>query len=127
MFGICLLNKPMETIQFSDKEEKKLFAIVRESIFAALGKKNPPQFTITEDNLLLKRGVFITLSNQGKLRGCIGNFNPAYPLWDMVARMGVAAATQDYRFALNPITETEMEDIDIKILPYSVYFAFICL
>lgn len=106
---------PMESIDFSSAEKKKMFAIARSAISAALRGDPLPAADEAEDNLLLKRGVFVTLTNKGQLRGCIGNFDPAYPLWEMIARMAAAAATQDYRFALNPVTEAEMDAISIKI------------
>jgi len=105
----------MDAINFTEEETDKLFSIARRSIIAALQKKEMDRLEIKEDNLKLKRGVFVTLNNRGKLRGCIGNFNPAYPLWDLVARMAASAATQDYRFSLNPVTIAEMEHIDISI------------
>ena len=108
-------NEMIDEIDFSDKEVEKLFKIARESIISALKRKRPPVFTVAEPNLLLKRGVFVTLENRGRLRGCIGHFDPDYPLYKIVSDMAIAAAIQDYRFAYNPVTLIEMEQIDIKI------------
>lgn len=105
----------IEEINFTPEEKKKLFSIARQAITAAVSGDDMPVLTSGEENLLLKRGVFVTLTNNGRLRGCIGNFNPTYPLWDMVARMTVAAATQDYRFSMDPITTPELENLQIKI------------
>ncbi|MBN2416161.1 AmmeMemoRadiSam system protein B [bacterium] len=105
----------IEEIDFTPEEKTKLFSIARQAITAAVSGGDMPVLTTGEENLLLKRGVFVTLTNKGRLRGCIGNFNPAYPLWDMVARMAVAAATQDYRFSMDPITTPELENLEIKI------------
>jgi MEMO1 family protein len=104
-----------EEIRFSPEEHRKLFSIARESIAAALSGERPQEFEITEPNLVLKRGVFVTLTRRGRLRGCIGHFEPDMPLHEIVAQMAVAAATQDYRFFDNPITQTEMKEIDVKI------------
>ena len=108
-------NEMIDEIDFSDKEVKKLFKIARESIINALKRKQPPVFSIEEPNLLLKRGVFVTLENRGRLRGCIGHFDPDYPLHTIVSNIAVAAATQDYRFVYNPVTLIEMDQINIKI------------
>lgn len=105
----------VEDIQFSAEEHRKLFKVARESITAALSGERPQEFEIMEPNLLLKRGVFVTLTRSGRLRGCIGHFEPDMPLHEITAQMAVAAATQDYRFFDNPITRTEMKEIDVKI------------
>ena len=105
----------MDEIVLTEGETQKLFRIARESITSALKKERAPEFSIEEPNLLLKRGVFVTLMNRGRLRGCIGHFEPDYPLSEIVTRMSVAAATQDYRFAYDPVTLEEMAQIEIKI------------
>ncbi|MBN1895662.1 AmmeMemoRadiSam system protein A, partial [bacterium] len=104
-----------EKIPFSAGETDQLFRIARQGILAALRGEPRPQFQVQESNLLKKRGVFVTLTNRGRLRGCIGHFSPDLPLWQTVLEMAEAAATQDYRFAANPVTEREMDQIDIKI------------
>ena len=105
----------LDAVDFSEGEKKKLFDIARGSIVSALKRERLPEFSVDEPNLLIKRGVFVTLMNHGRLRGCIGHFAPDLPLWEIVSQMAVAAATQDYRFAYNPVTLEEMEQIDVKI------------
>jgi len=104
-----------EGISFTNEEKKTLFKIARKSIKAALEKQSIPQFDISDEHLTLKRGVFVTLTNHGRLRGCIGHFGADMELWEIVSKIAVAAATQDYRFAYDPVTAEEMADIDIKI------------
>jgi AmmeMemoRadiSam system protein B/AmmeMemoRadiSam system protein A len=104
-----------EEIPFSAGELDKLFQIARLGILAALRGEPRPVFQVQEPRLLLKRGVFVTLTNRGRLRGCIGHFSPDLPLCQIVLEMAEAAATQDYRFAADPVTEQEMDRIDIKI------------
>ncbi|MBN2200975.1 AmmeMemoRadiSam system protein B [bacterium] len=108
-------NVEPESLKFTESEKKTLFRAARQGILAALGGQRPPEFNIESPNLLVKRGVFVTLENRGRLRGCIGHFEPDLPLFEIVSQMAVAAATQDYRFAHNPVTEREMKDIHIKI------------
>jgi len=105
----------LEGIAFSDEEKKKLFKIARESIVCALKREKALGFSVEESNLLVKRGVFVTLMNHGRLRGCIGHFEADYPLHEIVSQMAVAASTQDYRFSYDPVTLEEMGEIDIKI------------
>jgi AmmeMemoRadiSam system protein B/AmmeMemoRadiSam system protein A len=102
-------------IAFSAEEKAKLFRIARETILAALKGERMPEFSVTEPGLLAKRGVFVTLTNHERLRGCIGHFGADYPLHQIVAEMARAAAVEDYRFAGDPVTVEEMKDIAIKI------------
>jgi AmmeMemoRadiSam system protein B/AmmeMemoRadiSam system protein A len=105
----------LDEIKFTDEEKNKLFQIARESILQALDRKPVSKISADEKNLLYKRGVFVTLTNHGQLRGCIGHFAQDYPLCEIVQQMAVAAATQDSRFYYDPITAEEMKEIDIKI------------
>jgi len=65
-----------------------------------------------------KRGVFVTLSEEGGLRGCIGNIMPEYPLGEAVMRNARAAAFEDSRF--EPVREDEFEVLEIEISVLSV-------
>ena len=105
----------METIPLTQEEEATLFRIARSAIEQALMRKSTPPEAIDAPHLLLKRGVFVTLTNRGRLRGCIGLFDARYPLYQAVREMAVAAATQDYRFAYQPVTLSELPQIEITI------------
>ncbi|MDF1534183.1 MAG: AMMECR1 domain-containing protein, partial [Methanosarcinaceae archaeon] len=45
-----------------------------------------------------KRGVFVTLTKQGMLRGCIGYPYPDSPLGNAIIDSAISAATRDPRF-----------------------------
>jgi AmmeMemoRadiSam system protein A len=101
-----------EDIRFNSEEKKKLFSIARESIQAALSGERTREFEITEPNLQLKRGVFVTLMNHGRLRGCIGHFEPDMALPKSCRRCGgsrIRIPVFDH-----PVTPSEM-NIDVKI------------
>lgn len=57
--------------------------------------------------------VFVTLTTNGRLRGCIGTTEPREGLAAAVRGMAVAAATEDYRFS--PVTAAELRDIHIEV------------
>ena len=59
------------------------------------------------------RGVFVTLTTAGRLRGCIGYIEGIKPLVNAVADNGRSAAVGDPRFA--PVTSGELPDIHIEI------------
>ena len=60
-------------------------------------------------------GCFVTLRNHGDLIGCIGHFTSDKPLIELIADMAKASCSQDNRFFSNPITENELEQLDIEI------------
>jgi AmmeMemoRadiSam system protein A len=56
---------------------------------------------------------FVTLTNLGELRGCIGALEPSQPLAEDVREHAVAAALQYYRFP--HVVPEELPDIQIEI------------
>ncbi|MCX5801885.1 MAG: AmmeMemoRadiSam system protein B [Candidatus Eisenbacteria bacterium] len=94
-------------------EKKKLLSIARSSIAASLGGEPLPEFSVTEPKLKIPCGAFVTLRREGSLRGCIGRFVADRPLYEVVSRMAVAAATEDSRF--RPVSLPELSKIDIEI------------
>lgn len=56
---------------------------------------------------------FVTLTQGGKLRGCIGSLQPYRPLADDVAGNAVAAAFRDPRFA--PLTAAELAHTRVEV------------
>jgi AmmeMemoRadiSam system protein A len=67
-------------------------------------------------NLLTPAGVFVTLHNRKQLRGCIGRFDTDEPLYKMVQKMALAAATQDRRFEKINTDELSQLSIEISVL-----------
>lgn len=63
--------------------------------------------------LQTRAGVFVTLHNREKLRGCIGIITPPGPLFETVQECAGSAATTDPRF--NPVTASELGEIVIEI------------
>ncbi len=60
-----------------------------------------------------KRGSFVTLRVDEKLRGCIGSVEAQWPLLEDVAHNARAAATQDPRF--DPVQRRELAQLRIHI------------
>jgi hypothetical protein len=97
----------------SEKAQKQLLAIARQSIEYYLKNKTMLRLNITDSELLAPAAVFVTLTERGTLRGCIGTTSPADPLYEAVNRLAVAAAVEDYRF--RPVTLSELKDVHIEI------------
>jgi len=95
------------------REQKALLACARKTLeeAVALGRTAPAE--AKEKALLEKRGVFVTLTKNGRLRGCIGYITPVMPLYRAVSDMTVSAASRDPRFP--PVAKEELKDIHIEI------------
>lgn len=91
----------------------KLKELAHNTIAAELGIEESKDWKFEEPEFNEKRGVFVTLEIDGALRGCIGNIEPVYPLWQAVKRNALEAAFGDPRFS--PLTVDEFEKIDIEI------------
>ena len=61
----------------------------------------------------LKRGAFVTISERGALRGCIGHIAADRDLGAVVREMTVAAAQDDPRFP--PVAPDELPDVALEI------------
>jgi uncharacterized protein (TIGR00296 family) len=60
-----------------------------------------------------KRGVFVTLTENELLRGCIGHPYPDSTLEDAITDSAISAATRDPRFP--PVGKDELDDIVVEV------------
>ena len=60
--------------------------------------------------------TFVTLTQSGQLRGCIGSLEAHRPLAEDVAENAVAAAFRDPRFAPLPADEFQQTRIEVSLL-----------
>ena len=79
---------------------------------AAVTHKEAEEFPLPEI-FTEKRGVFVTLTLEGELRGCIGFPNPDFPLGEAIKEAAAAAATQDPRFY--PVREEELSAVHVEV------------
>jgi len=103
-----LLNKKEQ------ERQERLLQIARESVETYIKEGKIPEFS--EDNPMLnqKLGAFVTIKKYGKLRGCIGEFSPTKePLYKVVSKMAIAAATKDIRFL--PVREEELDELEYEV------------
>lgn len=108
-------EKTGQSITFSQKEQKTLLAIARESISKALHYKDNSSVLDDEltDALMTHCGAFVSLYVNKDLRGCKGRFGESQPLYEVVKDMARAAALADYRF--RSVTADELEELEIEI------------
>ncbi len=98
----------------SAEERSTLVSLARRAVEAQVRGQQPPQLPQMKGALAEYRGCFVTLTNGGHLRGCIGQFQPAEPLACTVIEMGGAAA-EDPRFYHRPITTEELPQLHIEV------------
>jgi AmmeMemoRadiSam system protein A len=98
----------------SKQERDLLLRLAREALEAEVAGRRPPEPPQTGGELAEERGVFVTLTNRGRLRGCIGTFQPTRPLVGQVIEMAAEAA-RDPRFVYERITPDEVPDLTIGI------------
>jgi len=93
--------------------KKEILQIARQTIESYVRGRKVPKVTPKSAIFKEKRGVFVTLMKHGKLRGCIGRFDPDKDFLVILQKMAVASATQDDRFP--PVTAGELKDIEIEV------------
>lgn len=94
-----------------NEQGKTLLALARNAIAAHFGTPEPE---LPHHDWLKTRGaVFVTLTLNGQLRGCIGSLEAYRPLIDDVRGNALAAAFQDPRFA--PLTAAEFDNVAVEV------------
>jgi hypothetical protein len=99
----------------SRKDKEELLFIARKTVESYVRDRSVPSLepSAYSESLQTKAGAFVTLKTNGKLRGCIGSFEPSEPLFKVVQGMAIASATQDSRFL--PVQTRELKEIHIEI------------
>jgi MEMO1 family protein len=100
----------------NDAQRKRLLQIARESITSYVRDGKKKNFVEKDPVLNQNMGSFVTLHENGNLRGCIGNMVGQGPLYQTVADMAVEAATGDPRFQRLSPQEIGKIDIEISVL-----------
>ncbi|MEN6531001.1 MAG: AmmeMemoRadiSam system protein A [Anaerolineaceae bacterium] len=112
--------------QLNPAERATLLKIARQSVIDAVNNRPPTPLPEDLTPALLEVGAsFVTLTEHGQLRGCIGTLEAYQPLAKDVRQRAAQAATQDYRFPRVRPSEVDMIHIEISRLtkpvplPYS--------
>ena len=99
----------------NEAQKEILLKTARDTVEAVITRKPIPEPESDDPDLNAHCGCFVTLKNQDRLRGCIGQFTSEVPLIELVVEMAKASATGDPRFFADPITADELEQLDIEI------------
>ncbi len=97
---------------------KLLLQIARAAIASALQRTSVPSSPAAEQADWLRQAgaSFVTLTQRGQLRGCIGSLEARRPLVDDVRANAVAAALHDPRFAPLTLPELDATRVEVSVL-----------
>ncbi|MEI6071628.1 MAG: AmmeMemoRadiSam system protein B [Verrucomicrobiae bacterium] len=100
---------------FTDGERGQLLALARQSLKNAVSQDGGPGISPNSfpAKFAEKKGCFVTLTERGQLRGCIGHILPQEPLSRAIADNAAKAALHDPRF--DPVQPGELDKIGIEI------------
>jgi AmmeMemoRadiSam system protein A len=96
-----------------DARRRELLLLARQSIDRALRGLPPPEVSERPHPEDPARGVFVTLTEGGRLRGCIGTLSAEEGIARTVAQFAREAAFRDPRFP--PLTAAEWPEVSIEI------------
>ncbi len=118
-YGAVALSRvsagPTQTAEFSisESERRQLLDIARHSVEAAVNHRSYTPPVPSSPALLRERGLFVTLTKKGELRGCIGHVMPLKPLYQAAAEVAPLAALEDPRFP--PVATRELDQLEYEI------------
>jgi AmmeMemoRadiSam system protein A len=95
-----------------ERDRKALLEIARRAITAYVNREPPPPAVAT-GGLDRPAGAFVTIHNDGELRGCIGHIEADRPLARVVADCAVAACSSDPRFPA--VTSGELSHLELEV------------
>jgi AmmeMemoRadiSam system protein B/AmmeMemoRadiSam system protein A len=101
----------------NEKEKHELLALARKSVETMIETReayDPP--ASASEALNQERGAFVTLSEAGQLRGCIGYTSAAKPLYLTVRDTATLAAMRDPRFPPVSLSELPLLEYEISVL-----------
>jgi AmmeMemoRadiSam system protein B/AmmeMemoRadiSam system protein A len=101
-----------DALPYSEEQGRVLLRAARQSIATALDPGNIEPLP-NEAWLRELRATFVTLKQNGQLRGCIGMLEAARPLGADVIANARAAAFSDRRF--KPLTQPELAKLEVEV------------
>ncbi len=108
------MNEDRLTFSLTQEEKDFLKELAYISIKNSLeNKRETTEFEPPSEKLKEHLGVFVTLKEDGQLRGCLGDVLGDKPVWENVVQISKQAAFNDPRFP--PLTRQELENLEIEI------------
>ena len=98
---------------YTEEEKKELLALARKAITEYVTNGKSPETEVKNQKFKTDGAVFVTIKENGSLRGCIGHIQAIMPLYQSIMRNAVAACSSDPRFP--PMKKEELKDMEIEI------------
>jgi AmmeMemoRadiSam system protein A len=96
-----------------ETQRKTLLGIARRALEGYVVAGKIPSGEEPQGKLAAPGAAFVTLTKNGRLRGCIGYTEAVAPLFKVVQECAVAAATEDPRFP--PVSARELPSLRVEI------------
>lgn len=103
-------------VTLADAERETLLALARAALAVAVGAapRSALDAALADHPPVERRAAaFVTLTEHGELRGCIGHMDAGAPVQASVVEAATWAALEDPRFA--PVRPSELRDIDVEV------------
>jgi len=106
-------NAPQKEFYLTEDEKKELLQLAHSTIELFVSENKIPEYKTKNTNLIEKKGAFVTLKKNGRLRGCIGFIEPRLPLYQSIMQTAIYAACRDARFL--PVSQDELDELEVEI------------
>jgi AmmeMemoRadiSam system protein A len=106
-------------VELSDAECARLLALARLGVAVAVHARTSEElYALLEAGPLPDRpaGAFVTLTEDGELRGCMGTLDDGQPIWSSVLEAARMAALGDPRFPAVGGAELPRIHLDVSVL-----------
>jgi len=115
---INLRNKSNDmSFSLNDEQKKTLLEIARKAITNIVSGTNEAEVPEISDPVLTTQcGAFVTITEHGELRGCIGYTEAFKPLYMTVHECAISAALHDPRFPALHVSELDQIHLEISVL-----------
>lgn len=115
-FGTRYEDEQRMKVQQARAHEDPYVTLARASVehFVREYTPLPRPDDLPEEMLTQRAGVFVSLHEHGRLRGCIGTIGPVTPcIADEIIRNGISACSEDPRF--DPVRPNELDQLEISV------------
>lgn len=108
---------PAESFTIPREEQRLLLQSAFDTLSGlySTGERRPAPPPLLSPAFQRRIGAFVTLYQNGELRGCIGHVHPAKPLGELIPELALSAALDDPRFSHAPLPPAETS-VEISLL-----------
>ncbi len=107
---------PSSSTELTETDGRRLLLLARAAIEQAARDGSEPPAPALPGVFATPSASFVTLTQHGRLRGCMGSLNADLPLDQSVVHNACSAALRDPRFEPLKSAETALTGIDVAVL-----------